>query len=528
MFRTRGALLVLLGLGPIAAHAQAPPVPLAWFDGARPSAQASAAVALLADAASHGLDPRDYGVAALRRAVEQSSAVPPLPAAADRLQQSLTRAMLRYLSDLHVGRVPPASARRGPAAFDPAAALRAALALQDLSQAVRQAEPALPQYGRLREALARYRALDGHAAWAQRWPTLPLPTGKRVRALEPGMAWDGLPALEARLRALGDLETHEPQTAVASVPGHTAAVYDSPLVAAVQSFQQRHGLQADGVIGRATWAALQVPPGQRARQLELALERLRWTPLLQAPRMIVVNIPEFVLRAYEVQGERIRVATEMKVIVGQALDKRTPLIDELLRSIEFKPFWNVPASIARRELVPRLRRDPGHWAHEGFEFVGASGRADPVLGEAKLQAVLAGQSRIRQRPGPRNALGDIKFVFPNRDAIYLHHTPSVQLFAWARRDFSNGCIRVEQPVALAAFALRGQPEWTEERIRQAMAQGPSAAVAVDPPVPVLITYGTAIVKDGRVHFFDDLYGHDRALDSALRQRARAPVVPDLP
>ncbi|WP_199873512.1 murein L,D-transpeptidase [Ideonella sp. A 288] len=522
MIRARGALLILLGLGTWAAQAQAP---LAWFDGARPGAQASAAVALLADAASHGLDPRDYSVAALRRAVEQSSAVPPRPAAADRLQQALTLAMLRYLSDLHVGRAPPADAPRGQSPFDPAAALRAALALQDLSQAVRQAEPALPQYGRLREALARYRALEGHPAWALRWPALPLPPGKRVRALEPGMAWDGLPALEARLAALGDLDAREPQATASAPP---APVHDGRLVAAVQSFQQRHGLQADGVIGRSTWAALQVTPGQRARQLELSLERLRWTPWRQGPRMIVVNLPEFVLRAYEVQGDRIRVAAEMKVIVGQAMDKRTPLIDEWLRSIEFKPFWNVPASIARHELVPRLRREPGHWAHEGFEFVGTDGRADQVLGEAKLQAVLAGQLRIRQRPGPRNALGDIKFVFPNRSAIYLHHTPSVQLFERARRDFSHGCIRVEQPAALAAFALHGQPGWTEERIRQAMAQGPSTAVRVDPPVAVLITYGTALVKDGRVHFFDDLYGHDRALEAALRRRVRASIALDLP
>jgi murein L,D-transpeptidase YcbB/YkuD len=291
-------------------------------------------------------------------------------------------------------------------------------------------------------------------------------------------------------------------------------LYEPALVAEVQSFQSRHGLAADGVIGRATLLALQVSPARRMRQLELALERLRWTPLRAGPRMIVINIPEFRLRAYDVVGEAIAVRAEMKVIVGEALDTRTPLILEDLRYIEFNPYWNVPASIARKELVPMRRRDPAHWQREGFEFV-AGGQADPVLSEDKLQAVLEGRLRIRQRPGPRNALGDIKFVFPNREGVYMHHTPAVALFELARRDFSHGCIRVEQPVALAAFALQGLPEWTEERIRATMTRGVTSTQMLANPLPVLIVYGTALVKQGRVHFFEDIYGHDRALDRAL-------------
>jgi L,D-transpeptidase YcbB len=511
---------------------------LPWFDGTRPSAQAQSALAVLADAPSHGLDARDYDVPALQHALDRAMQDPPLgPEAAAQLDQALTTAMLRLLQDLHGGRVAPAprirTAQRDR--FDAAAALQAALALQDLPLAVRQAVPPLAQYERLREALASYRMLAGHGAWQQALPPLP-------RALEPGAAWPAVPLLAARLAALGDLPADASQEnagpsqvflrprggpgraspALGGSPGSAdAAAYDAALVAAVRAFQQRHGLDADGVIGRATWAALQVPPSHRVRQLELALERLRSTPLLQGPRMIVVNIPEFVLRAYEVQGERIVVKAQMKVIVGQALDTRTPLIGEDLRRIEFKPYWNVPASIARKELVPRLKLDPEHWAREGFEFVGAGG-ADAVLGAEKLQAVLDGHLRIRQRPGPRNALGDIKFVFPNRESIYLHHTPSVGLFERARRDFSHGCIRVEQPLALAAFALQGNSGWNETRIEAAMTQAAPLTVQLASPVPVLIAYGTALVKDGRVHFFDDLYGHDRALDAALRRR---PVTP---
>lgn len=296
-----------------------------------------------------------------------------------------------------------------------------------------------------------------------------------------------------------------------------APLYEGPLVDAVVAFQQRHGLAADGLIGKATLAQLQVAPAARVRQIELALERLRWTPLLRSPRMIVINIPEFVLRAYEVSDGRIGVRHEMKVIVGQAMDTRTPLLMEAMRSIEFSPYWNVPASIARAEIVPRLRRDPAFLEQQGFEFVAPDGRVSTELSQQSLGAVLAGELRLRQRPGPQNALGDIKFVFPNRNQIYLHHTPQTRLFERERRDFSHGCIRVEQPVALATFVLQGLPDWTEERIQRAMREGKSVTLGLAQPVPVLIAYTTALVKSGRIYFFADLYGHDRVLDTWLRK-----------
>jgi murein L,D-transpeptidase YcbB/YkuD len=218
----------------------------------------------------------------------------------------------------------------------------------------------------------------------------------------------------------------------------------------------------------------------------------------------------------------------MKVIVGKAALTRTPLFDEDMRFIEFSPYWNVPYSIARGEIVPRLRRDPGYWSAEGFEFADASGLALPGLSDARLDAVLAGQLRIRQRPGPRNALGDIKFVFPNREHIYLHHTPSVRLFERERRDFSHGCIRVEHPAALAGFVLQGMPQWNEARVREAMQSGKSFTLRLAEPVPVLIAYATALVRDGRMHFFDDLYGLDRLLDAALREHSRQLNRPERP
>jgi murein L,D-transpeptidase YcbB/YkuD len=231
--------------------------------------------------------------------------------------------------------------------------------------------------------------------------------------------------------------------------------------------------------------------------------------------MVVVNIPEYVLRAYEGIDGRIRLRLNMRVIVGKAMDHETPLFDERMRSIEFSPYWNVPPSIARAETVPRLRRDPGHWDRQGFEFVAPDGSVDTVLSRNKLDAVLAGRLRIRQRPGPANALGDVKFVLPNQNHIFLHHTPSVGLFARERRDFSHGCIRVEDPVALARFVMDGMPGWDEARIRSQMALGTSTHVALQQPLPVVIAYGTVLVKDGRTHFFSDVYGHDARLQAAI-------------
>jgi len=499
------AILALMG------HAVLAVEPLIWSRDGRPSAEAQQALVLLGDAATHGLDPADYDAERLAQAAGNLARQGPVDSAAlATFENRLTAAMTRYVGDLHHGRVAAHELPQGyslrRSAFDPEAALRRALEGGRLADLARESAPRFAQYERLREALAQYRALAGHPAWSS--PLPPLPPGARGSPpkLEPGQPYAGASLLRDRLVALGDLPA---STA-------TSAIYDETLADGVRAFQQRHGVTTDGVIGKATLAQLQVTPAARARQLELMLERLRWTPLLQGPRMVVINVPEFVLRAYEVQGDRIIVGPTMKIIVGKALNTRTPLFVEQMRFIEFQPYWNVPPSIARGEVVPRLRRDPGYWDREGFEFVVGS-RVETGLSTVMLDEVLAGRARIRQRPGLKNALGDIKFVFPNNDNIYLHHTPAVRLFERDRRDFSHGCIRVEEPVALAAFVMRGMPGWTEERIRQAMSDENPMTVRLAEPLPVLIAYGTAMVKEGRVYFHDDIYGHDRRLDAALRR-----------
>jgi len=349
-----------------------------------------------------------------------------------------------------------------------------------------------PLQSGLEAALAHYQTLamdpSIQAAWREPLPPL------GARKLVPGKTWSGIPLLVRRLAALGDLP------AEFQVPTR----YDGPLVTAVESFQRRHGLEADGVIGKETLAALNVPPAARLRQIELNLARVRQLPI--APRFLLVNVPEFVLRAYLRNEEKLR----MKIIVGSARNETpTPLFVEEMRYIEFRPYWNVPPSIARKELVPRLRREPGYFNAEEFEFHDGHGGTHSALTEENLAAVLQGRLQLRQRPGPKNALGGIKFAFPNHDNIYMHHTPAVRLFAKARRDFSHGCIRVEDPVALARFVLDEEPAWDAPRIIEAMHSGPTRIVRLPEPVPVVIAYLTAIA-DGpeKVSFFPDIYGLD--------------------
>jgi murein L,D-transpeptidase YcbB/YkuD len=485
--------------------------PPLWFDANRPSVQARQAVQILLTAADEGLEPHHYQAPDLHLAVTRAGAGSALsPAEQTQLDIALTQAMQHYLSDLSLGRVNPRQIKAnfaapvGPTA-DIATWLRTAVREQRLNQAVVQLATQAPMAVPLRQALAHYRALADHPAW--QWPLPVLP----ARKLEAGQTWSGLVLLAQRLQALGDLATGTP------IPERL----EGELLAALMRFQERHGLTTDGVLGSRTLQQLNVAPEQRAEQIALTLERLRWTPLRQAARMVVVNVPEFVLRAYEVQGGKINVKLTMKVIVGRALDTRTPLFDEEMRFIEFSPYWNVPRSIARQETVPKLRADPGYLARQEMEFVTASGQVVTSMAPDHLDAVLSGSWRIRQRPGPKNALGDIKFVFPNNDNIYLHHTPSPGLFERDRRDFSHGCIRVQEPVELAKFVLQDDPDWPEERILAAMAAGKSSTLRLKQPLTVLIAYSTVVVKAGRVFFYPDLYGHDKLLAKALRQHAVA-------
>jgi L,D-transpeptidase YcbB len=228
-----------------------------------------------------------------------------------------------------------------------------------------------------------------------------------------------------------------------------------------------------------------------------------------------VNIPEFVLRAYDAPGKP---AVMMRVVVGRAIRTQTPLLEEDMKYVVFWPYWNVPPSILRGEIIPKIVKDPAYLQKNNYEVASYSGQVvtDGVVSDDVLAQLRAGKLMVRQKPGPKNALGLIKFIFPNDQNIYLHSTPAQGLFSETRRDFSHGCIRVENPQALAEWVLRNNPGWTPERIAAAFKAQKEQQVNLTNQIPVFLVYGTAIVKeDGEAFFFSDIYGYDKALKKAF-------------
>jgi murein L,D-transpeptidase YcbB/YkuD len=284
----------------------------------------------------------------------------------------------------------------------------------------------------------------------------------------------------------------------------------------VRRFQSRHILDADGILGKATLEAVNVPLEHRVRQLELALERGRWLPELGDRPSLFVNVPIFRLWASNpVRGEE---PLRMNVVVGDSLSHQTPIFVQYMEYLVFRPYWNPTPSIARDEIVPHVRRDPSYLQRENMEIV-ASGaenaRALPATPE-NLDKVAEGRLYVRQKPGPRNSLGLVKFVFPNQENVYMHGTPAQALFSRTRRDLSHGCIRLEEPLELAEWILGEVPGWTRERIEEAMNAERPLRVNLPEPMMVVIFYDTVHVNsEGVVHFASDIYGHDRALDEAL-------------
>ncbi len=485
-----------------------------WFDDHKPKPQVAEALRILSQADREGLRPEDYQAKSLETQLKQISGLSAnaKTAAQKQFESVLTAALLRFMKDLQQGRIQPHQIHENFDApkhqqLDLTALLHQAIEQRKLTASIQSLAPTFPLYPALKKALARYQDLTDHPAWKH-----PLPALKNNK-IEPGSSYEGTAVLLERLVALGDL----PADSLAPGP-----IYQGKLVDGIKAFQIRHGLQPDGIIGRGTMEQLQIHPGARAKQIALSMERLRWTPLQHGNKMIVVNIPAFMLHAYQNRPDgSIDIQVEMKVIIGKALNTQTPLFDEDMRMIEFSPYWNIPPSIARNETIPAIRKDPSYIQKQQLEFVDSQGNVYTSVTAARLDAVLAGTMRIRQRPGPHNALGDIKFIFPNNDHIYMHHTPAVQLFHRSRRDFSHGCIRLEEPVALAKFVLADEPAWTESRIRAAMDNGKSSTIRLKQPIPVVIAYSTAMVKNGKVFFYSDIYGHDKLLSIALDQRTRS-------
>jgi murein L,D-transpeptidase YcbB/YkuD len=369
----------------------------------------------------------------------------------------------------------------------------------------------MDEYERTLRALNQYRALaaedDGVLLPATENP------------VEPGEYYAGVSRLIRLLSRIGDLP-------VAAVPTDSE-LFEGELVAAVKRFQSRHGLKPDGRIDTTTLEQLNTPLRLRVRQLELALERWRRRPYDPARPAIVLNLPEFRLRAFGAANAAGHdPELDMKVVVGQATGHETPLLLSKLEIVIFCPYWTVPASIQRDELLPEIMRDPSWISANNFELVTLQGEVagNGAVSEDVLSDLRTGKLLLRQKPGPKNTLGLVKFVFPNEFGVYMHDTSARWLFDPERRDFSHGCIRVEKPEDLAEWILRNQSGWPRDRIIAAMQGTESISVKVKRQIQVVTMYSTAVVmKTGDVHFFPDIYGEDAALEKELASRPRTTV-----
>ena len=477
----------------------------AWIQGAQPIPQALALIEVFRNAEKKGLDPEDYDAS---RWEERIRALGGSSSARDvaYFDVPLTICTMRYVSALHIGRIGPQHFKFGlrmeQKQYDLVQFLRdRVMTTSNLGAVLDALEPPFGGYHRTEQALAHYIEL----ARIDDWENLPSVT----KPVNPGQSYSGVPRLARLLRLVGDLP------ADANLTGGSSA-YTGPLVDAVKHFQHRHGLDDDGRLGPATIKQLNVPLEDRVRQLQLTLERWRWLPTEFSAPPIIVNIPDFRLRVLD---ENNKLAMDMRVVVGKAMRTQTPIFTRDMTYVVLRPYWKVPPGILRNEIVPAIEHDRSYLARENYEVTTQGGKAvtSGEVSDEVLAQLRAGTLTVRQKPGPTNALGLVKLIFPNEHNVYLHDTPSQELFSRSRRDFSHGCIRVEKPAELAAWVLRNNPGWTLERVRKEMqSDNNEDIVRLVKRVPVLIVYGTALThENGEVHFSDDIYGHDAKLAAAL-------------
>jgi murein L,D-transpeptidase YcbB/YkuD len=373
-----------------------------------------------------------------------------------------------------------------------------------VTELLQNLRPAHTGYGRLRKALASYRDIAAKGGWPA------VPDGPKLQRGDHGPR---VAALRTRLLLTADLER-------ASAP--VDDVFDAALERGVQNFQERHGLDADGVVGALTLAALNIPAEARVRQIELNMERWRWLPQQLEDRYILVNIANFALDVVE-HGQSV---LAMRVVVGKPA-RRTPFFSADMTYMVLSPHWYVPPTIAIQDKLPLIRRDPGYVARQNFKLFrngeGGVTRVDPLAVDWSAVNARHFPYRLRQDPGPRNALGRVKFMFPNPYHVYLHDTPSRELFAKTERAFSSGCIRLEKPIELAEYLLRDDPGWSRQKILAAIARGTEQVVHLPTNIPVHLLYWTAWVNEnGLVHFRRDIYERDKILDKILRDSSPSP------
>ncbi len=467
--------------------------------------QAVTLIKAVEEAYADGLTPDYYHLKIIRSLVKtvQGKAFPDTSSLAD-LDMLLTDTFLTIGCHLSGGCVNPVTietewfAKRRT--VDVSAVLEQALKNKQIRDSLDRLRPEQDSYYRLRQALAGYRELLSESEW---------PLISNGPLLKKGSMSDRVADLRKRLAASGDLGPDK---------AGGGDLFDGTLMQSVISFQKRHGLKADGIVGPATLNALNVTLKERVRQIELNMERLRWILGNREQRSIVVNIANFQLDVIE-NGKSLM---SMKAVVGKRY-WNTPVFTAKMTYLIINPPWNVPESIARKDLLKKIKDNPHYLAEQNIKVLtGRESRKEEIdpatIDWSKITADTL-PYRFRQEPGPMNALGRLKFVLPNRFDVYLHDTPAKRLFSENVRTLSHGCIRIEKPVELAEYGLRDDPLWTREKLLAAIQQGTEQKVLLPHPINVYFLYLTAWVDaDGAVQFRNDIYGRDKRLDEALHKK----------
>jgi L,D-transpeptidase YcbB len=489
---------------------------LIWFGEGRSEKNLNDVLQVLSNAAEDGLNPVSYDADQLRYYAEQAAGLEQ-----NDIQQraaydlAISISILRYMHDVHFGRIDPQSFNYPPQ-FGAKRALNSPLLLKQHidSEAVSElplaAAPKARQYALLRSELVKYRQASSYE-----------PANKLVfpKALHPGDSDPQMPELRQRLRDMGELSAEDMEKVK-----ENETVYDEASVSAISRLQQQQGLQSDGLIGKQTLALINQTPKEKIALIELALERLRWMPELPSGPQILVNIPAFQLWAYNFRDDPN--ALSMKVVVGKAEENQTPILSEEMKYLEFMPYWNIPRSILDKEILPKIQSGRNYLADQAIELVDQSTDDEELESDSVTDNIRHGRFRARQLPGKKNPLGKVKFIFPNKADVYLHDTPFRSAFSRDRRDLSHGCVRVSDAVRLAEFVIGDQSKWDRKAIQEAMgADAKTQRVNLKKTIPVLFFYSTAYAgEDNKLRFYPDIYGYDALLQNAINKTANNRLV----
>ena len=462
----------------------------------------AALLAQIDESKSHGLDPDDFHRAQIIAFNEEVGNNDARKLA--ELDILLTDALLRLAYQHYFGKVDPVELdnkwnfERPLIKDDPAREVNDVLDGEQIDRFMTSLEVSHPWYEGVLGALDRYQAIADEGGWPE------IPAGP---ALKPGRSDPRVPVLRARLAATDDWQGTE----------SASSLYDDELEQAVRRFQSRHGLEEDGVIGPASLEVLNVPVAARIDQIRVNLERGRWVLHDLESDFVIVNIAGFRTFLYREDEEVWRTRS----IVGRSY-RKTPVFRDQIRYMEFNPTWTVPPGILRKDILPKARKDPSYIAEKGFHLVDGEGNRVDVnsIDWTKVEAGSFPYLLV-QPPGPENALGIVKFMFPNPYLVYLHDTPSRGLFAETERALSSGCVRVENPLYFAELLLSDQPGWTREKIDKVIASGKTTVVNLEKPLSVLLLYYTVWANpDGQVSFRRDIYERDGPVLQALNEDFR--------